>query len=95
MAPCSSIMRDNTQAFESLAAFRGASYNLGDVIKPERLDGVEATGEFFAPRGRAGDRPLLRARERDTGIDHVAMLSDACGGDVSVPIRRSSAVSSP
>jgi hypothetical protein len=42
-----SIIRDNTQAFESVAAFRGASFNLGDASDPERLDGVQATGEFF------------------------------------------------
>src|SRR3954468_13679314 len=46
-----SIIRDNTKAFESMAAFRGASLNLGDSTAPERLDGVVATGEFFLAFG--------------------------------------------
>ena len=46
-----SIIRDNTQAFESIAAFRGTSLNLGDTNNPERLDGVEVTGDFFHTLG--------------------------------------------
>src|SRR5262245_46054443 len=48
-----SIIRDNTQAFTALAAFRAASFNLGDRTSPERLDGIEATGDFFATLGVA------------------------------------------
>src|SRR5919198_5806873 len=73
-----SIMRDNTQAFESLAAFRGASFNLGDVISPERLDGIEATGDFFAALGVAPQIGHFFERGNETpGSDHVAVLSDA------------------
>jgi len=73
-----SIMRDNTQAFESLGAFRGASFNLGDVISPERLDGIEATGEFFAALGVAPQIGHFFERANETpGSDHVAVLSDA------------------
>src|SRR5882757_9718463 len=34
-----SIIRDNTQSFEAVSAFRGASFNLGDATNPVRLDG--------------------------------------------------------
>jgi len=73
-----SIMRDNTQAFESLAAFRGASFNLGDITNPERLDGIEATGEFFTALGVAPAIGHFFERADETpGFDHVAVLSDA------------------
>jgi putative ABC transport system permease protein len=72
------IMRDETQAFESLAAFRGASFNLGDAISPERLDGIEATGEFFGTLGVAPEIGTFFARANETpGSDHVVVLSDA------------------
>ena len=54
-----SIMRDNVQAFESLAAFRGAGFNWGDITNPKRLDVIEATGDFFAALGVAPNRPFL------------------------------------
>src|ERR1051325_2496184 len=73
-----SIMRDNTRAFESLAAFRGASFNLGDVMSPERLDGIEATGDFFAAMGIAPEIGRFFERANETpGFDHVVVLSDA------------------
>lgn len=72
------IIRDNTHAFESIAAFRGVSLNLGDTNNPERLDGVEVTGDFFHT---IGDSPQIgrffeRANEAP-GADHVVVLSDA------------------
>ena len=73
-----SIIRDNTQAFESVAAFRGASFNLGDATNPERLDGVQATGEFFHALGVAPEIGRFFERANETpGSDHVAILSDA------------------
>jgi putative ABC transport system permease protein len=73
-----SIIRDNTEAFESIAAFRGASYNLGDTSTPERLDGVQATGEFFQTLGVAPEIGRFFERANETpGNDHVAVLSDA------------------
>ncbi|HEY4219479.1 MAG TPA: ABC transporter permease [Gemmatimonadaceae bacterium] len=73
-----SIIRDNTKAFESIAAFRGASFNLGDATKPERLDGVQATGEFFQTLGVAPEIGRFYERANETpGSDHVAVLSDA------------------
>ena len=73
-----SIMRDNTQAFESLAAFRGASFNLGDITSPERLDGIEATGDFFSALGVAPEIGHFFDRANETpGSDHVAVLSAA------------------
>jgi predicted permease len=73
-----SIIRDNTQAFESVAAFRGASFNLGDATNPERLDGVQATGEFFQTLGVTPQIGRFFERANETpGSDHVAILSDA------------------
>src|SRR2546421_6683652 len=85
-----SIIRDNTKAFESIAAFRGVSLNLGDSAAPERLDGVAATGEFFQALGvtAAMGRFFERANE-SPGEDHVVVLSDALwrrrfGADMSI-----------
>jgi putative ABC transport system permease protein len=73
-----SIMRDNTRAFASLAAFRAASFNLGDVTSPERLDGIEATGDFFAALGVAPQIGHVFERSNETpGSDHMVVLSDA------------------
>lgn len=73
-----SIIRDNTRAFESVAAFRGASYNLGDATNPERVDGVEATGDFFHAIGVAPEVGYFFERANETpGNDHVAVISDA------------------
>jgi putative ABC transport system permease protein len=72
-----SIIRDDTKAFESIAAFRGASFNLGESTAPERLDGVAATGEFFQALGvtPAMGRFFERANEMP-GDDRVVVLSD-------------------
>jgi len=73
-----SIMRDNTQAFAALAAFRAASFNLGDSTSPERLDGIEATGDFFAALGVAAQIGRFFERTNEApGFEHVAVLSDA------------------
>ena len=73
-----SIIRENTKAFESIAAFRGTSLNLGDSTAPERLDGVAATGDFFQALGvtPAIGRFFERANETP-GEDHVVVLGDA------------------
>jgi putative ABC transport system permease protein len=82
-----SIMRDNTQAFAALAAFKAASFNLGDSTSPERLDGIQATGDFFEALGVAAQIGRFFERANETpGFDHVAVLSDAVwrrrfGGD--------------
>jgi putative ABC transport system permease protein len=73
-----SIIRDNTQTFESIAAFRGASLNLGDTHNPERLDAVEATGDFFHTLGVSPEIGRFFQRANETpGDDHVVVLSDA------------------
>jgi predicted permease len=85
-----SIMRDSTHAFTALTAFRAASFNLGDSTSPERLDGIEATGEFFTTLGAAPQIGRFFERTNETpGFDHVAVLSDAVwrrrfGGDPDV-----------
>src|SRR5262245_39195800 len=72
------IIRDNTQAFESIAAFRAASLNFGDTNNPERLDGVEVTGDFFHTIGVSPEigRFFERANEAP-GLGRVVVLSDA------------------
>ena len=72
------IMRDNTQAFEFLAAFRGASFNLGSATEPERLDGAQVTGEFFRAIGVSPEVGRFFERANETpGNDRVVVLSDA------------------
>ena len=62
-------------------------FNLGDVANPVRLDGVQATGEFFQTLGVAPEIGRFFERANETpGRDHVAVLSDAAwrrrfGGD--------------
>ncbi len=73
-----SIIRDHTKAFESIAAFRGVSLNLGESTAPERLDGVAATGEFFQALGVTAAMGRFFERANETpGDDHVVVLSDA------------------
>jgi putative ABC transport system permease protein len=73
-----SIVRDETQAFESIAAFRGASLNLGDTSNPERLDGVATTGDFFHTFGVLPEIGRFFQRDNETpGADRVVVLSDA------------------
>jgi predicted permease len=72
------IIRDTTQAYESIAAFRGASLNLGETDNPERLDGVEATGDFFHTLGVSPEIGRFFQRANETpGADRVVVLSDA------------------
>jgi predicted permease len=84
------IMRDNTQAFAALSAFRAASFNVGEASSAERLDGIEATGDFFAVLGvRAQIGRFFERANEAPGLDHVAVLSDAVwrrrfGGDPNV-----------
>src|SRR5262245_59452785 len=73
-----SIIRDNTKAFESVAAFRAASLNLGDANDPERINGIEATGDFFRTLGVSPVIGRSFQRENETpGADRVVVLSDA------------------
>lgn len=72
------IIRDNTRTFESIAAFRATSLNLGDANNPERVNGVAATGEFFQTFGASPEIGRFFQRENETpGADRVVVLSDA------------------
>ena len=44
-------IRGNVPAFESVDGFRARAMNLGDAASNERVDGIEATGDFFATLG--------------------------------------------
>src|SRR5206468_630909 len=90
-----SIMRDNTQAFESLAAFRGAPFNFGDVISAERFDGLEATGDFCAALGGAPEGGHFFERpSRPPAAGHAVVqrstpvVKSARPGQLLVPLRQ-------
>ncbi len=69
--------RNRTQTFSGVAAETSWNVNLTGIGDPQRLRGVQATGDFFptlgvpAARGRA-----LIPGEDATGRDHVVVLSD-------------------
>jgi putative ABC transport system permease protein len=72
------VIRDNATAFSSVAAFRARALNLGDIASPERLDGIEATGEFFQVMGVSAEAGQFFARPNETpGSDRVVVISDA------------------
>ncbi len=60
-------IRDNTNAFTAVAAFRARALNLGDVATPERpRRRCRRPGEFFRrDRGLRRDRESLFATERN------------------------------
>lgn len=71
-------IRDNATAFSAVSAFRARALNLGDIASPERLDGTEATGEFFQVMGVAAEAGQFFARSNETpGSDRVVVISDA------------------
>jgi putative ABC transport system permease protein len=80
-------IRDNATTLSAVAAFRARPLNLGDLASPERLDGIEATGEFFQAMGVTAEAGQFFARSNETpGSDHVVVISDALwrrrfGGD--------------
>ena len=72
-----SDIRDNVTAFQSIAAFRAAPFNVQAGALPERVDGLEATGDFFDAVGvsPAIGRFFSRENER-AGNDRVVVISD-------------------
>ncbi len=71
------LIRDNTRAYEAVAGFRGAAFNLGDATNPERLAGVQVTGGFFRALGVSAEIGRFFERANETpGNDRVAVLSD-------------------
>ena len=66
VGPFFTTIRDNTSALSAVAAFRARPFNLGDVATPERLDGVEATGEFFDAIGVSAEVGQFFARPNET-----------------------------
>jgi putative ABC transport system permease protein len=80
-------IRDNVTAFSAVAAFRARAFNLGDIALPERLDGIEATGDFFQAMGVSAEAGRFFARANETpGSDRVVVISDGLwrrrfGGD--------------
>jgi putative ABC transport system permease protein len=85
--------KDQSHAFECMAAFRGQVFNLSGGDQPERLVGLQVSQEFF----RVFQVPMERGRgflpeEMEPGKDHVVVLSDSLwqrrfGRDPSLPGR--------
>src|SRR6516225_1348547 len=83
--------KDQSHAFECMAAFRGQVFNLSGGDQPERLVGLQVSQEFF----RVFQVPMERGRgflpeEMEPGKDHVVVLSDSLwqrrfGRDPSLP----------
>src|SRR5581483_3037563 len=72
-----SIIRDNQRELSSIAAFRAKPFNLEQSAAPQRFDGIEATGDFFAAIGVTPE--LGRFFTRDDEADPhgaVVVLSD-------------------
>jgi putative ABC transport system permease protein len=74
--PYFSLIRGETHTLASVAAFRAGAFNLGGGAEPERLDGIEATGEFFDAIGVAPAVGHFFSREHETsGSERVVVLS--------------------
>jgi putative ABC transport system permease protein len=81
--------RENT-AFERLAAWNFQFFNLTGADRPERLEGLKVTSEFF---DTLGVHPSLgrsfAAEDEEMGRDHAVVLSDGLwrrrfGGDAGI-----------
>ena len=72
-----SDIRDHASAFQSLAAFRAAPFNVEAGTSPERVDGLEATGDFFDAIGVSPEVGRFFSRENErAGNDRVVVISD-------------------
>lgn len=82
-----SDIRANAHDFASIAAFRAGPFNLETADAPQRVDGVEATGDFFDALGVAPALGRFFTRENEAaGNDGVVVISDelwhrSFGGD--------------
>ena len=71
-------IRDNTTALSAVAGFQAEAFNLGGVANPERLDGIETTGDFFDAVGVAPQLGQFFTRANEpSGADRVVVISDA------------------
>jgi putative ABC transport system permease protein len=70
--------RNRSRSFEHIAAFTGASFNLTEGDRPERISGLRVTPSFLATLGVA---PALGGTfgidEEQPGAAHSVILSDA------------------
>jgi len=86
-APSYTHYRDHAKSFESLAALRGATFNLTDGGEPERLMGGQVSANFFGTLGAsAAHGRVFLAEEDQPGREKVVVLNDALwqrrfGGD--------------
>lgn len=72
------LLRTNLREFSSFAAFRPGPFNLADADRPERVDGIQATGDFFAALGVAPQiGRFFRSEDEADPHGAVVVLSDA------------------
>ena len=72
-----SMLRDNGKAFSSVAAFRARPLNVAAGSSTDRLDGIEATGDFFATLGVQPEVGRFFTRADEEPASRVVVLSDA------------------
>jgi putative ABC transport system permease protein len=69
--------RNQNQVFQEMSAFYSNSFAVTGSGYPERIEGVQATGEFFSILGISAARGRTFGPDDDRpGKDHVAVLSD-------------------
>jgi predicted permease len=72
------MIRNQVSSFTSVAAFRARALNLGDGSTVQRIDGIEATGDFFDVLGVKPEVGHFFARADETPRDtRPVVLSDA------------------
>ncbi len=82
--------RDQTQSFETVAAFRTEDFTLTGGSQPERVAGARVTANLFPMLGaRAAQGRLIASEENQTGRDNVMVVSHKfwqrrLGGDPNV-----------
>ncbi|MHB8653115.1 MAG: ABC transporter permease [Terriglobia bacterium] len=68
--------RDQSNAFEDMAGFRGATANLTGAGEPARLSGWEVTSSFFPLLGvKPAAGRLFSPEEEKPGHDHLLLIS--------------------
>ena len=69
--------KNQNQVFEAMSAFQSNPYTITGSGEPDRIDGVQATGEFFKILGVNAALGRTFGPGDDQPGNHVAVLSDA------------------
>lgn len=68
--------KNQNQVFEAMSAFQSNPYTLTGSVEPERIDGVQATGDFFRILGVNAVLGRTFGPGDDQPGNHVVVLSD-------------------